>query len=112
MADDETTELRPFAEFLQEHRRGGALYDASVALQTLVKAIEETGKAGSLTIKLSLKPDTQYGTLVGVTDHISVKLPELGHPASVFYMDGSHNLVRSDPGQLTIPDREREEDRE
>lgn len=106
MDTEQSTDIRPFDEFLREHRRGAALYDAGLALQRLVEAVEATGKGGSLTIKLSLKPDSKYGTAVEVADEITAKLPTPDLPSSLFYMDGSHNLVRHDPSQMTIPTRE------
>jgi hypothetical protein len=102
-----TTSARPFDEFLREQRRGGVLFDASEALQVLVEAVEATGKPGSLTIKLSLKPDAKYGTAVEVKDEITVKVPQPDKPSSLFYMDGSHNLVRHDPAAMTIHDEMR-----
>lgn len=94
---------RPFDEFLREQRRGGVMHDAGVALQKLVTAIEATGKGGSLTITLKLKPDDKYGTAVEVADSIVVKVPEPNKPSSLFFMDGSHNLVRHDPAAMQIP---------
>lgn len=105
-AGEVKTTARPFDAFLREQRRGGVIFDAGVALQELVTAVEATGKAGSLTLKLSLKPDSKYGTAVEVKDEITVKVPVADKPSSLFYMDGSHNLVRHDPAQQTIPMQE------
>jgi hypothetical protein len=102
----ELSEVRPFDEFLSELRRGQALHEAGEALQQLVKAVEETGKPGSLTLTIKLVPDAKYETAVGVSDDLSVKLPKPSKGASLFYMDGSHNLVRHDPAQMRIPTRE------
>lgn len=100
------TEVRPFDEFLREHRRGASLHEAGLALQQLVEAVEDTGKGGSLTIKFTLAPDKKYGTAVEVSDEITTKLPLPDKDSSLFFMDGSHNLVRHDPRQMTIHDRE------
>jgi hypothetical protein len=100
------TDPRPFDEFFREHRRGQSMYEASEVLRELVAAVEETGKGGSMTIKLSIKPDKKYGTTVEVRDEITAKLPQPEKGASLFYMDGSHNLVRNDPNQMTIPNQE------
>lgn len=97
------TDVRDFAAFLTEHRRGGCVYDLGVALQRLVTAVEDTGKGGSLTLTLKLKPDAKYGTAVEVADGIVVKVPEPSRPSSLFFMDGSHNLVRHDPAAMQIP---------
>lgn len=102
------TTARAFDAFLREQRRGGVVYDLGEALQRLVTAVEETGKGGSLTLTLKLKPDQKYGTAVEVADAITVKIPEPDKPSSLFYMDGSHNLVRHDPAAMTIHDEMRE----
>lgn len=102
------TTARAFDAFLREQRRGGVVYDLGEALQRLVTAVEETGKGGSLTLKLTLEPDKKYGTAVEVADAITVKIPEPDKPSSIFYMDGSHNLVRHDPAAMTIHDEMRE----
>lgn len=106
MDTDETTEVRPFDAFLREHRRGACLHEAGVALQELVKAMEATGKGGSLTLTLKLSPDAKYGTAVEVSDLITVKVPQPDKDSSLFFMDGSNNLVRHDPRQMQIPTRE------
>lgn len=102
------TTARAFDAFLREQRRGGVVYDLGEALQRLVTAVEETRKGGSLTLKLTLKPDEKYGTAVEVADQITVKIPEPSKPSSLFYMDGSHNLVRHDPAAMTIHDEMRD----
>lgn len=104
----DATELgttRPFDEFFREHRRGQSMHEAGEVLQELVAAVEATGKAGSMTIKLSIKPDAKYGTAVEVRDEITAKLPSPEKGSSLFYMDGSHNLVRTDPNQMSIHDK-------
>lgn len=104
------TDVRDFTAFFRELRRGAAEYEAGIALQELVAAVEATGKPGTLSIKLTITPDPQYGTAVGVADDATVKLPKPTKPSSLFYMDGSHNLRREDPGQLRIPTHDDTED--
>lgn len=104
------TDVRDFTAFFRELRRGAAEYEAGIALQELVAAVEATGKSGTLSIKLTITPDPQYGTAVGVADDATVKLPKPTKPSSLFYMDGSHNLRREDPGQLRIPSHDDTED--
>lgn len=102
----EATDVRAFDAFFRELRRGQAHHEMSVALQDLVRAVEETGKAGSVTLTIKLKPDAKYDTAVAVVDEITAKLPQPTKGASLFFMDGSHNLQRSHPNQMTIDDNE------
>lgn len=105
-ARDIDAETRTFDDFFRELRRGGALYEAGEKLRDLVAAVERTGKGGSLTIKLSIQPDGKYGTAVEVSDQITTKLPEPKRDSSLFFMDGSHNLTRNNPDQMTFPTEE------
>ncbi len=99
MADKQ---IRPFNEWLIDQRTGALNLELSVGLNSLAKAVETTGKAGSLTLKLTLKPagkDTA-GALV-VSDVVTLKAPE-SHPEVFFFVDDDDNLVRSNPRQLPM----------
>lgn len=95
--------VRPFADFLRE-QSGGRLHDElSEALQTLVHAITDTGKGGSLTLSLSIKP-LEKGNTSGllVIDKVALKAPQVERKASIFFPDEAGNLHRTDPNQLTF----------
>lgn len=100
--NDATDEEQSFAAFLVQHARGRSERDLSAALRDLVRAVEETGKAGSLTYVLTIKPQENADHAVLVTDEIKPKLPQLDRPASIFFADEAHRLVRSDPRQQTF----------
>lgn len=106
MADDATTEEKvdpqSFAAFLCQHARGRSERELSERLRTLVEAVEETGKAGTITYTLTIKPQPQAEHAVLVTDQIKVKSPELERPASIFFADEQYRLVRTDPRQLSF----------
>lgn len=47
---------RPFMDFLREHRSGSTHDELSDALNALVAAVTEEGKAGKLTLTIAIKP--------------------------------------------------------
>lgn len=111
MSTESTDELldgtpKPFSQFLIEQRAGGLHSEVSEKLQTLVAAVAEHGKAGALTLTISVKPvDGSVGQYV-VSDDVKVKAPEPARGASLFFADDVGNLSRSDPRQPELPLRE------
>lgn len=95
-------EPQSFASFLVQHARGRSEQELSRCLAELVEAVEETGKSGSITYTLTIKPEPKADRAMLVTDSIKMKAPELDRPASIFFADNDHHLVRSHPGQLSF----------
>lgn len=93
--------VRPFAAVLQELNRGRTARELSEELAQLVSAVQETGKAGTLTLTLSLKPSKMTGALE-LTDKVSVKVPAFDRSASLFFAAADGSLTRDDPSQLKI----------
>jgi hypothetical protein len=104
MADltDDVPEPQSFASFLCQHNRGRSEKELSEKLTDLVAAVEDTGRAGSITYTLTIKPEPKAEHAMLVTDQIKVKTPEYDRPVSIFFADPDHNLVRTDPSQLTF----------
>lgn len=98
--DNDDPVMRPFADFLREQTGGQTHDELTRAMHEVVLAVEATGKAGSVTLTLSIQPlkDTAGGA-VKVTDTVKAKLPEFARPASIFFADNG-NLVRDNPNQL------------
>lgn len=85
---------------LTEQRKGRFMVEASEALAQVVKACRETGKKGSVTIKLTVRPTS---TEIMLSDGIEPKIPKPDAAASVFYDDEQGNLTREDPKQNDLP---------
>lgn len=92
----------PFAAFLQQARRGGLHTECSDALADLVQACTETGKKGTMTVKLTVDPRGD-GVTVDVTDDVQIKAPKAPAPPSIFYHDDRGGLHRRDPRQDELP---------
>lgn len=100
MTEETPGRVRPFADVLLEVDKGRFHTELSTALQELVGRVVETGKAGSLTVKLAIKPTK--GDPLTVAASVAVKRPEFDRAESFFYPDAEHNLLREDPNQQAL----------
>ncbi len=101
------THIRPFAEFLQQQRRGALHGEISEQLHDLLQSVKETGKAGSLTLQIKVKPAAKGNAeQVLISDLTVAKKPQTERPESIFFLDNEGNLSRSDPRQIELPLRE------
>jgi len=92
--------IRPFSDWIDTQREGALGIELSEALHELVGAVTVMGKAGSLTLKLTIKPGEKGTTgSVTVTDAVTVKRPE-EHVESFHFVDADGNLTRNNPRQL------------
>lgn len=101
--DEEQAQVRPFAAFLQEQSAGRTHEELSAKLHDLIVAVQETGKGGSLTLKIDVKPIPGAGKrTLTVTDAVAVKIPKTDRPKSIFFITDDGNLSRNDPTQPVI----------
>ncbi|MFD8970499.1 hypothetical protein ACFV0C_36855 [Streptomyces sp. NPDC059568] len=101
--DEEQRTVRPFAVFLQEQSSGTLHAELSERLHDLIEAVRETGKAGSLALKIDVKPiPGTDGRTLTVTDTVAAKLPKTERPKSIFFVTDDGNLSRTDPRQPVI----------
>lgn len=96
---------KPFAAFVQEQRNGGLHGELSDALAELVTAVQEHGKAGSLTLTIKVTPNKD-GSTVTVFDKTKLALPEGERGAAIYFIDGNGNLTRRNPWQQELPLKE------
>lgn len=94
----------PFWGWLREHRNGRTHHDLSEALADLTKAVVDHGKAGTLTLKLTVKPAAKGDqSVVSVSDAITIKAPAGERGEWIFYADAKGNLSKRDPRQPELP---------
>lgn len=96
-------ERKPFAQFLQEARRGGLHTELSDTLAELVLAVQDTGKKGTIKLTLSVEQSKDDESIVVVNDDISVSVPKHTTKPTLFWPDQLGNLQRRDPRQAEIP---------
>lgn len=101
MPDTDHT-IRPFADWLREQSGGDTHEELGESLHDLIARVRDTGKGGTLTLTISVKPLKDDLNVLIVTDEIKLKLPEHDRKGSMFYADDDNNLVRSDPRQMTF----------
>lgn len=76
------------------------------SLRALVRAVEATGKKGSLTLRLDVKPAEQAEGAVIVNDHIALKAPQHDRKGAVAFIGRGHELAKRDPNSLPLFDDE------
>lgn len=94
-------EIRPFDQVLRELGEGATNSELSEAMWDLVQRVQDTGKAGRLSLTLAVGFDG-YGR-IQVKDEVTVKLPEFNRPTTAFFVDGAGNPSRRDPHQPALP---------
>lgn len=97
---------RPFMDFLREHRNGATHDELSDQLNELVAAVGTERKAGSLTLKISIKPGNVGEGSVMVADEIKLVAPKPTKSSSMFFITPENNLIREDPRQKKLDLRE------
>lgn len=81
--------------------RWGTLHDElTEELNNLVKKCGDTGKVGTLSLTLKLKPGS--GGQIEVIDDIKVTAPKETKGTSIMFATVEHNLTREDPRQQSI----------
>lgn len=80
--------------------QGGLFVDTcSELFAQLVRSVDETGKAGKLTITLDLK---KVHGAISVTPKVTDKTPEPAPEAELFYATVEGNLSRDNPAQQKL----------
>lgn len=92
--------MRHFTDVLREIRKGAVVDACSEGLATVTRGVLETGKAGSVTLTLTVKPPKAKGdNVVTVVSDVKVKEPRDDLPEAIFFADESGDLLREDPTQ-------------
>lgn len=97
----EDVQPRPFHEVLRELGEGSTNSELSEGLWDLVQRVQDTGKAGSLTLTLHVSFDGMGR--IQTKDSVNLKLPEYSRPTTAFFVDETGNASRRDPNQPVLP---------
>lgn len=90
-------------DILRDIRKGRPVEEATNALADVVRAVDETGKEGAVTIVLKVKPAKHGGPEKTLQVEVKVKKPVSDiAPAAVFFSDGDGDLHRFDPSQTEM----------
>lgn len=91
---------KQFHQVLGDIRAGELNDELTAALTELVTAVQNTGKAGSLTLKIKLKPTK--GLAFEIEDDLSTNVPMLDKPATILFPTVEGNLVPYNPMQKQL----------
>ena len=91
---------RSVTDVLGDLAGGTTVVELNEALSAVVQAVRETGKVGSLSLSLKVKPNGAAGVIV--EDEIKVRVPQVPRGETVFFATGDGSLVRSDPRQAEL----------
>ena len=72
-------------------------------LAELVRQVRSAGKAGTLTLKLTVKPRNGDVTEVDITEAVTLSAPQPARKPSIFFTSEEGTLSRTDPNQADLP---------
>ncbi len=91
--------MRLITDVLRDIRKGRPVEEATMALADVVRAVDETGKEGSVTITLKIKPAKHGGPEKTLIAEVKSKKPIADIAPAVFFSDQDGDLHRVDPNQ-------------
>lgn len=97
--------MRLFTDTLRDMRGGASLEDLTRAFHELVLSCCATGKGGTLTYSITVKP-TKSAEAVEVTDKLDLKEPRNERGSSLFFVASNGDLTRNNPHQVPLDLRE------
>lgn len=91
--------MRLITDILRDIRKGRPVEEATQALADVVRAVDETGKDGSVTITLKVKAAKHGGPEKTIICDVKAKKPIAEIAPAIFFSDADGDLHRSDPNQ-------------
>lgn len=95
--------MQDFLSFLSDLRRGQAIEEYRQALVDLERSVRETGKPGSLTLTLTLKPVGKGMDAFEIKDAFTAKMPIGEKGTTLLFADDAGRMSRRDPRQPQLP---------
>ena len=93
-----------FQETIIQLNNGAAVAELSAALETVVAAVRQTGKSGTITLTLKVAPASKGASnVLLIESQVKTKLPEPDRGMTIFYATEDNRLVRNDPQQQMLP---------
>lgn len=91
--------MKLITDILRDIRRGAPVEEATMRLAEIVRAVDETGKPGSITITLTVKPAKHGGPEKTIQAEVKAKKPIADIAPAIFFSDEEGDLHRIDPTQ-------------
>lgn len=93
--------MKEFDKILTRLRFGALADEMSDKTEQVVAAAMQTGKPGSVTLKLSFKPGKK-GYQMEITDTVSAVIPEPDKESTLLFANDEGELLEQDPRQGTL----------
>ncbi len=96
---------RSFLDTLTKLRYGECLENLTTELHQLLCAVNRTGRGGSLTLKINVKPVDKGASVerIQISDDITVKVPKPERGSTFMFLDAQNNPTPNDPRQPSLP---------
>jgi hypothetical protein len=94
-----------FSLFVQDLRDGRAHAELTGKLAEVLTAVKETGKAGSITLKIDIKPAARGNNdvdKVTILDTVTAKVPMPDRGQDFYWLTDDNNLSRNHPRQHNL----------
>jgi len=94
----------PFSQQISHLSKGTLDAELTATLTDLVKAINDHGKKGSITLTLNLKPEVQNGEvkMISIKPDVKVSSPQPQRLSSIMFPTYDGDLLRNDPDQAQL----------
>lgn len=102
--------MKAFNLLLTELNEGSTHAALTSDIAELLRTVQATGRAGSITLKIKVAPATRsnsgYVDKVTITADRKLELPKPEQPADFFYLTDEGETTRNHPRQHDLPLRE------
>lgn len=90
---------------VEAHNRGKVSEQWAEKLAEVSKAVRDTGRKGSVSLVITMKPDAEskVDNLVEFDVSVSAKVPQKKHPRKLYYVGKRGELTEDDPRQMQLP---------
>lgn len=96
-------QTNPFIQAIAQIYNGGLVTDAADELRHEIESVKKSGKPGSVTLVLSIKPDGKGEVImVDVKGEVKRKKPKKEQRPTTFFIEQDFTLTRDDPGQSEL----------
>jgi len=104
MKENEKNPTTPFSQQISHMAKGTLDAELTSELAKLVKAINDHGKKGTISLTLTLKPEVVNGevTMINISPDVKVSKPQPQRMSSRMWPTYDGDLLRNDPDQSEL----------
>lgn len=91
-----------YVDLVSGFRDGATAVELEKNLQALITSVRETGKGGTLDLRIIVKPAATGNSVLVVEDKITLKAPVPPRDKAIYYATDDNLLIRDNPNQQTL----------